>query len=125
MKKNNIDLNAQAEKKQTRFIFACVANILYIIPCLSCLAMGVMLDGFSSSFILAIITMVLNLPASIVILNRYKKKANRPLCIAISAAVMVMHIISAPLLGAWYIIMSPSFVLYCLIIAWSDVIKQP
>lgn len=122
MPKKTPDLTAAAEKKQSRFAFCCVANILYIIPCLSCLAMGIMLDGFKGAFILALVTMLLNLPASLLILNQYKKKKSRTPTIAISIVMLAMHLISAPVVGTWYIIMAPSFVLYCLIIAWSDVI---
>lgn len=120
--KKNLTPAELAEKKQNRFVFACVANILYIIPCLSCLAMGILLDGFSSPFIIAAVTMLANLPVSLVILNRYNKKTGRSLVILLSAVVMVLHLVTCPLLGAWYIIMAPSFVLYCLIIAWSEIV---
>lgn len=122
MSKKITDLTEASEKKQNRFVFCCIANILYIIPCLSCLGMGIMLDGFTGSFIFALVTMVLNLPASLIILNQFKKKQGRTLTIVVSAVVIAMHLISAPLIGTWYIIMAPSFVLYCLIIAWSGVI---
>ena len=113
---------AELEKKQTRFAFACVANILYIIPCLSCLAMGILIDGFSPKFIFAIVTMLLNLPASLIILNFYKKKSGRSAAIAICGVLLALHLVCCPVVGAWYIIMAPSFVLYCLIIAWSEII---
>jgi len=112
----------QAEKRRTRFAFACVANILYIIPCLSCLAMGVLIDGFKPVFIFAIVTMLLNLPVSLVILHLYKKKSGRMAAVMICAVMLVMHLVCCTLIGAWYIIMAPSFVLYCLIIAWSEII---
>ena len=112
----------QAEKRQTRFAFACVANILYIIPCLSCLAMGILIDGFAPQFIAAIVTMLLNLPASLIILNLYKKKSGRMTAVVICAVMLALHLVCCPLLGAWYIIMAPSFILYCLIIAWSEII---
>lgn len=120
----NTDLSAQSEKKQNRFVFACVANILYIIPCLSCLAMGILLDGFGGSFVFAIVTMVLNLPASLIFLNMYKKKKGRMTCTVISAVIMLLHIVSIFFIGTWYLIMAPSFLLYCLIIAWSDVVEN-
>ena len=115
---------AQAEKRQTRFAFACVANILYIIPCLSCLAMGVLIDGFVPTFIFAIVTMILNLPASLVILNLYKKKSGRMTAVIICALMLILHLVCCPLIGVWYIIMAPSFILYCLIIAWSEIITN-
>lgn len=122
MPKKNLTSAQQAEKKQNRFLFACIANILYIIPCLSCLAMAILIDGFSTPYIIAIVTMIANLPVSLVILNRYKKKTGRNLIILLSVIIMLLHIISCPLLGTWYIIMAPSFVLYCLIIAWSEIV---
>ena len=111
-----------AEKRQTRFAFACVANILYIIPCLSCLAMAVLIDGFVPSFVIAIVTMLLNLPVSLVILDLYKKKKGRGIAIILCAVMLVLHLVCCMMIGAWYIIMAPSFILYCLIIAWSEII---
>ena len=120
--KKNVSAAAELEKKQTRFAFACVANILYIIPCLSCLAMGILIDGFSPKFIFAIATMLLNLPSSLIILNLYKKKTGRPAAIAVCGVLLALHLVCCPIMGAWYIIMAPSFILFCLIIAWSDII---
>lgn len=124
MPKKSPNLTDQTEKKQNRFAFCCIANILYIIPCLSCLAMAIMLDGFKLPFIFAIVTMVLNLPVSLIILNQYKKKKSRTPTVAVSIVMLALHLITAPVVGTWYIIMAPSFVLYCLIIAWSDVITE-
>lgn len=121
-KKENLTPAALAEKRQSRFLFTCVANILYIIPCLSCLAMAILLDGFSAPFGIAVGTMLLNLPVSLIAINRYNKKTGRMLVIALAAVLMAMHVVCCPLLGAWYIIMAPSFVLCCLMIAWSDVV---
>lgn len=86
--------------------------------------MAIMLDGFKLPFIFAIVTMVLNLPVSLIILNQYKKKKSRTPTVAVSIVMLALHLITAPVVGTWYIIMAPSFVLYCLIIAWSDVITE-
>lgn len=122
MPKKNLTPAELTEKKQNRFIFACVANILYIIPCLSCLAMAILLDGFTAPFGVAIVIMLANIPVSLIALNRYNKKTGRNLVVILSAVLLLLHLAACPLLGAWYIIMAPSFILYCLIIAWSEII---
>ena len=122
-KKNSTPSPAELrEKRQSRFIFTAVANILYIIPCLSCMAMAILLEGFTPSFIAALAVMLLNLPVCLIVISRYNKKSGRKAVIALAAVMLALHVICCPLVGVWYIVMAPSFVLYCLMIAWSDVV---
>ena len=112
----------RAEKRQTRFIFTCIGNILYIIPCLSCLFLGVASDGWSNAFLIALITIGLALPAALFAMHAFKVKKLRGLVILADAVMLALHLVSALLVGSWYLVMAPAFFLFVLNIVWSDVI---
>lgn len=117
---NNLD------KKTTRYLFTCIGSILYIMPCASCIALGGASEGFTFPFIFALIVTVLALPAGLLGMFAFRKKAYRFLVIAFDAVLIALHFACAFLVGTWYVIMAPAFLLYVLMIAWSDVIvNQP
>ncbi len=113
-----------AEKANSRYIFACVANILYVMPGLMCLAFGILSDGFSTSFLIAIITAVLGIPVAFTGLYCYKQHKGRMLVLALSAVQLVMHLVSAYLVTTWYLILAPAFILTLVLVASSKVIEN-
>ena len=113
-----------AEKKNTRYIFACVANILYIMPCILCLAFGILSDGFSAPFLLAIVTALLAIPVAFTGLYCYKIKRGRAAVLALAAVQLGMHVVSAFLVTTWYLILAPAFLLTLVLIASSGVIAN-
>ena len=117
-------LQAPNEKIITRYIFACVANILYVMPGIMCLAFGILSDGFSAPFLIAIITALLAVPTAFTGLYCYKIKKGRPAVLALAAVQLVMHVVSAFLVTAWYLILAPAFLLTLLLIATSKVIEN-
>lgn len=117
-------VSSSTEKANTRYIFACVANILYIAPCIMCLAFGILSDGFSNSFIIALVTAVLAAPVSFTGLYCYRKRSGRNVVIFLSAILLVCHVISAIFITSWYIILAPSFVLTLVLVATSKVIEN-
>lgn len=124
--KNNAPLTPRpnSEKANTRFIFAGVANVLYIAPCIMCLAFGILSDGFSTPFIAAIATAVLAAPVSFIALYCYKQKKGRSLVLISAAVLLVCHIVTAVLITTWYLILAPSLVLTLILIAYSNVIED-
>ena len=112
------------EKATTRYIFACVANILYVMPGIMCLAFGILSDGFSAPFLIAIVTALLAVPTAFTGLYCYKIKKGRPAVLALAAVQLVMHVVSAFLVTAWYLILAPAFLLTHLLIATSKVIEN-
>ncbi len=113
-----------AEKANSRYIFACVANILYVMPGLMCLAFGILSDGFSTPFLIAIITAVLGIPVAFTGLYCYKQHKGRMLVLALSAVQLVMHLVSAYLVTTWYLILAPAFILTLVLVASSKVIEN-
>lgn len=113
-----------AEKANSRYIFACVANILYVMPGLMCLAFGILSDGFSASFLIAILTALLGIPVAFTGLYCYKQHKGRPIVLALAAVQLIMHIVSASLITTWYLILSPAFILTLLLVAYSRVIEN-
>lgn len=113
-----------AEKANSRYIFACVANILYVMPGLMCLAFGILSDGFSSAFLIAIITAVLGIPVAFTGLYCYKQHKGRPIVLALSAVQLGMHVLSASLVTTWYLILLPAFILTLVLVANSKVIEN-
>ncbi len=122
--KNNLPDAAALEKRQTRFLFPCVANILYVIPCLCCLGMGILSDGFTPAYIFAIVTVLLALPTSFFAIFAYKQKKFRGLVILLNAVVIACHVGVCLLIGAWYVIMAPALLLLLLMIAFSGIITK-
>ncbi len=115
--------NTASEKKQTRFLFTCVANILYVIPCLMSLAVTVMYDGgLKPASIIALITTVLAIPFALYVMRLFNKRTGRMTAILCSGVMIVLHLVCAVLLGAWYIVMAPAMILDILMIIWSDII---
>ncbi|MBO4933208.1 MAG: hypothetical protein J6N32_10405 [Clostridia bacterium] len=117
-------LQAPNEKIITRYIFACVANILYVMPGIMCLAFGILSDGFSAPFLIAIITALLAVPTAFTGLYCYKIKKGRPAVLAVAAVQLAMHVVSACLVTAWYLILAPAFILTLILIATSKVIEN-
>ncbi|MBQ7313991.1 MAG: hypothetical protein IJW81_10440 [Clostridia bacterium] len=117
-------LQAPNEKIITRYIFACVANILYVMPGIMCLAFGILSDGFSAPFLIAIITALLAIPTAFTGLYCYKIKKGRPAVLAVAAVQLAMHVVSACLVTAWYLILAPAFILTLILIATSKVIEN-
>ena len=117
-------LQSPDEKIITRYIFACVANILYVMPGIMCLAFGILSDGFSAPFLIAIITALLAIPTAFTGLYCYKIKKGRPAVLAVAAVQLAMHVVSACLVTAWYLILAPAFILTLILIATSKVIEN-
>ena len=111
-----------SQKSQTAYIFACVGGILYVVPALSAVFLGVTADGMSAGFILAIAAAVLGIPNSLFAMHAYSKRKYRPGVIVSASALIVLHLVCLPMLGTWYIILAPALVLLVLMIVFSSVI---
>ena len=111
----------KTERRQVWFLFSCIGNILYVIPCLMSLSFAMLADGIMPPMILATATTLLGIPAAFVGISCYKKKRRTPVICA--AAVMIaLHIVSAVFNRIWYFVMLPSLVLFVLMTILSDVI---
>ena len=119
-----VPLQSASEKANSRYIFACVANIMYVMPGLMCLAFGILSDGFSAAFLVAIITAVLGIPVAFTGLYCYKQHKGRPLVLALAAVQLGMHVLSAYLVITWYLILLPAFILTLVLVANSKVIEN-
>ncbi len=121
--RNKADLsktNAK-EKAVNRFVFTCIGMILYIMPCLSCLGIGIASEGgISPAFIIAIVVELLSIPVGLLGINSVKNRGLRKWCILSAAVLLALHVLSAVLLGVWYLIMAPTFLILALYIAWSS-----
>ncbi len=122
--KNGKQIENPNEKRDSRFIFACIAGILYIVPCLSCLAFGILSDGMSYRFVLAIVTAVASLPISLIGLSCYKKKSGRMMLTAAAMLHIALHIATAIVCSTWYIILIPSLILTAIIITSSKAVEK-
>ncbi|MBQ8332292.1 MAG: hypothetical protein IJX93_00790 [Clostridia bacterium] len=121
--KNN-SLETASEKAQNRYIFCCIALILYTMPCLSCLMLPILTEGMTFPNIAAVSVVLLGIAGGLIGINRFKAKRGRGIVILTAAVLLVLHFIAAFLIGTWYIIMAPEFVLLILLIAWSDVVEK-
>ncbi len=120
----NNKLSPEEEKRLNRFLFPCIANILYVIPCF----MGLLLVVFTTApigvSILASATMLAALPVSFFGFSCLKKHRGRQIAILLAAVVLVLHVVCAVYLGVRYILLAPSAVLLALYICHSKVIDS-
>ena len=112
------------EKAVNRYVFTCIGLIMYIMPCISCLGIGIASDGITPSFLFAIAVEVLSVPLGLMGINAMKKPFLRKWCILLAAVLLLGHIVSAVLLLSWFVIMAPTFVLLALFIPWSKVVES-
>lgn len=126
-KNNKNDKNHAAsagEKAVNRYVFTCIGMIMYIMPCLSCLGIGIASEGgISAPFIFAIVVELLSIPVGLMGINALKRPGLRKWCILCAAVLLALHVGCAVTLGTWYLIMAPTFILLALFIAWSEVVK--
>ena len=111
-------------KRQNVFLFTCIGGILYVVPALSALYLGVVTDGWTPGFILGMAAAVLGIPNSLFAINAFGKKKHRPLVVSFAALLIVLHLAVLPQLGSWYLILSPALVLLALMIVFSGVIEN-
>ena len=116
--------SGQLTKRQTAFIFSCIGGILYVVPAVSSLYLGVVTDGMSPGFILGIAAVLLGIPNSLFAINAYGKHKFRPLVCVFAAVLIVLHLAALFLLRTWYAILSPALILLILMIVFSGVIDE-
>ena len=122
MNRNN---GTGGSKRQNVFLFTCIGGILYVVPALSALYLGVISDGaWTPGFLLGMAAAVLGLPNSLFAIHAFGKKRYRPLVCSFAALLIVLHLIVLPQLGSWYLILSPALVLLVLMIVFSGVITE-
>ena len=122
---NSLSPKEIREKAVNRYVFTCIGLIMYIMPCVSCLGIGIASEGgITPTFLFAIAVEILSVPLGLMGINAMKKPHLRKWCILLAAVLMVLHIACAVLLLTWYVIMAPTFILLALFIPWSKVTAQ-
>ena len=120
----NNNANGGGSKRQNVFLFTCIGGILYVVPALSALYLGVVTDGWTPGFILGMAAAVLGIPNSLFAISAFGKKKHRPLVVSFAVLLIVLHLVVLPQLGSWYLILSPALVLLALMIVFSGVITE-
>lgn len=100
-----------AEKRRDRFVFACVALILYVMPAVTCLGMVYATGGGVQAMAVGMVVSVLAVPLGLLGMALYKKQKGRILMAAACMLLAAGHILSAVLLAGWYLVMVPHFIL--------------
>ena len=115
---------SSGDKAVNRYVFTCIGMIMYIMPCLSCLGIGMVSEGgVSPAFIFAIVVELLSIPVGLMGINALKKPGLRMWCILCAGILMALHVVCAVMLLTWYLIMAPTFILLALYIAWSNAVN--
>lgn len=107
----------QAEKCRDRYIFACVAMILYVMPAVSCLGMVYATGGSIENMVIGIVVSVLAVPVGLIGMSLYKKQKGRSVMAILCVLLCFGHVACAVLLGGWYAVMAPHFLLLLLCIS--------
>ena len=112
------------EKMRDRFVFACVALILYVMPAVTCLGMIYATGGNLANMALGMIVSALAVPLGLLGMHFYKIQSGRMLMGALCVLLAAGHIVSAVLLVGWYLIMVPHFVLILVCISGLKCIEK-
>ena len=115
---------AAGEKRQTAYLFSCAGGILWVVPAVSSLFIGILTDGMSPGFAAAIAVLVLGIPNSLFAIDAYKKKSRRSLVLLFDAVLAALHLAVAFLIRTWYVILSPALILLIVMMIVSDVIDR-
>ena len=115
---------SREEKRQTAYLFSCAGGILWVVPALSSLAIGIMTDGMSAGFILAIAALILGIPNSLFAMSAYRKKSGRGAVVALDCLLTALHVCAAVFVRTWAVILSPAVILLLVMIAVSDAIEK-
>ena len=117
-------VKSPAEKMRDRYIFACVALILYVMPAVTCLGMIYATGGNIQDMLIGMVVSLLTVPLGLVGMSFYKKQSGRLLMGGLCVLLACGHIVSAVLLGGWYLIMVPHFVLILVCISGLKCIEK-
>ncbi|MBR4205483.1 MAG: hypothetical protein IKQ92_08400 [Clostridia bacterium] len=113
------------DKRPTVFLFSCIGGILYVVPALSAIFLGVTAEGgMSTGFILGIVALALGIPNSLFAMRAFSKRKYRPPVIAAASALIALHLVCLYMLGTWYVMLSPALILLVLMIVFSSVIEN-
>ena len=112
------------EKMRDRYIFACVALILYVMPAVTCLGMIYATGGNIQNMLIGMVVSLLAVPLGLAGMAFYKKQNGRLLMGGLCVLLACGHILSAVLLGGWYLIMVPHFVLILVCISGLKCIEK-
>ena len=115
-------VKTKLEKRRSAYLFACAGGMLWVVPALSSLLIGILTDGMSAGFGLAIAVLLLGVPNSLFALSAYRKKKGRGIVIACGGLLIALHLVTAFFIRPWYAILSPALILLIVMIAVSDVI---
>ncbi len=113
-----------AEKRRDRYVFACVALILYVMPAVSCLGMVYLTGGGVKNMVIGMIVSVLAVPLGLLGMFFYKKQKGRLVMAGLCCLLAAGHILSAVLLGGWYLVMVPHFILILVCISGLQCIEN-
>ena len=122
--KGPVTEKSKAEKRQTAFLFSCVGGILWVVPGLSSLALGILSDGMSPAFGAAIAVLLLGIPNSLFAMDSFSKRKRRAAVVSCDAVLIAMHAAVAFFVRSWFMSLSPAAVLLLVMILVSDVIEN-
>ena len=105
------------EKCRNRYLFGALGQILYAMPSLALIGMIYVMGAALPGLIAAAVTVVCGIAVGFVALSLMKKNRGRTLLTALCFAAIVPHVVSLLLLGGWYAILLPAFLLDMLLLS--------
>lgn len=105
------------EKCRSRYLFGALGQILYAMPSLALVGMIYVMGAALPGLIAAVVTVLMGIAVGFAALACMKKNRGRMLLSALCFAAVVPHVISLLLLGGWYAILLPAFLLDMLLLS--------
>ena len=108
---------AKAAKQQTRYIYACVGLLLYTMPGVACVALGVAMGAAKAWMIAGAVMMFISAGLGflgLMLMSKYKGKVLMRILTLLMACLIVVPV---PFVGAWYLVFLPVFILLIVCLA--------
>ncbi len=105
------------EKCRNRYLFGALGQILYAMPSFALVGMIYVMGAALPGLIAAAVTVVWGIVLGFIALVFMKKNHGRTLLTALCFIAIVPHIVSLLLLGGWYAILLPAFLLNMLLLS--------
>ena len=105
------------EKCRNRYLFGALGQILYAMPSLALVGMISVMGASLPGLIAAVVTVLAGIAVGFAALAFMKRNRGQLPLTALCFAAIVPHIVSLLLLGGWYAILLPAFLLDMLLLS--------
>lgn len=105
------------EKLRTRYVFGALGQILYAMPAFALLGMVFVMGGSVAGIVVGGVTVLYGIAVGFMALSLIRKNKGKKLLTALCFTALLPHVASLLLLGGWYAVLLPIFLLDMLLLS--------